>query len=116
MTPDKLPALSVAAVARAFRIPAAELRREGREQPAMFARQVSWWLLEDVVGWPHTLIARYAQRDRSAVSHGITTVLNRLETERTFSLIERIAAARQMFTQKLEGPAFEPQMDADERR
>lgn len=93
--PDKLPTVALAAACRALQVPEIAVRMDGRSQPAAWARQVSWWLLEDVLGWTHGLIAQQAQRDRSAVSHGVATVVDRVTTEPR--LAERVALARHLF-------------------
>jgi len=97
--PQFYPTLALMAVWAAFRLPETIMNKDSREQPAMFARQVSWWLMEEVCGWPHGLIAQFAQRDRSAVSHGVQTVLERLETDAT--LLDRVVKARVFFEKAL---------------
>lgn len=96
---EKLPAVALGAACRAFRVPEIAVRADGRSQPAAWARQVSWWLLDDVVGWPHALIATFAQRDRSAISHGVTAVVDRLTTEPR--VIEPLTLARHLFQQAI---------------
>jgi hypothetical protein len=97
---EKLHLVALAAACRALHVPELVVRLCDRSQPGAWVRQVSWWLLDDVLAWPHSLIAHYAQRDRSAISHGVKTVNDRLYTER--DLPDKLASARHYFLRATE--------------
>jgi chromosomal replication initiation ATPase DnaA len=96
---DKLPVVALGAACRALNVPEIAVRMDGRTQPAALARQVSWWLLDDVVGWPHSIIAHFAGRDRSAVSHGVAAVVDRMFTEP--SILDKLVVARHLLLESL---------------
>lgn len=100
---DELPRVALQAACRAFRVPDVVMQDDGRSQPAAWVRQVSWWLLDDMLGWTHGLIARYAGRDRSAISHGVHTVVDRISTEP--QIMERMVTARALFYRDTEPAA-----------
>lgn len=72
--------LSLLHAAAAFDVPKAHLVRRWRRQPAVFARQVSMWLMREVLGWSSATIGQVLRRDHGTVLHAWQAVRDRMTT------------------------------------
>lgn len=106
--PDRHPALgspeqlaahhygaAVLVTAHVWRAHPDDVAGDTREQPAVFARQVAWWLLSDLLEWSSQRIARVAGRDHCTVSHALRVVEDRIATEPATA--DRAAEAMALF-------------------
>jgi chromosomal replication initiation ATPase DnaA len=88
-------ATAILACATVWKLRPGEIASETKEQPACFARQVSWWLLSDVLEWSTVRIGRLTDRSHGTIQHAITAVKRRIETEPL--TVDQVIRARGLF-------------------